>query len=124
MGSSVSEALVLLPLALVLFGGLSAAGFTHLVRVTVTEVLERPRWLERRPLACDTCMAFWGSVITLESLALGAWHAAGVYLPCAALVAAGLVPGSTILGLALTRGLRSANPAPAPVDLPSRSEAP
>lgn len=50
-------------MTLALLIGLSAAGLTAIAR-TVAQDHGNPEWLLVKPLSCDLCMSFWGSLIS------------------------------------------------------------
>lgn len=56
-------------LVLVLVGGLVAAGLTATAR-TLAQDYGRPEWLLAKPLSCDLCMSFWGSVAAVGGFAM------------------------------------------------------
>lgn len=76
------------PLTLTLLCGLSAAGLTAAVRAVVQEI--RPLWLLYKPLSCDLCLSWWGSVASV----IAAWE----YVPQSSSGAV-VVLGSTGVGL-------------------------
>lgn len=56
-------------LVLSVVGGLAAAGLTAAIRVGVQDHIGEA-WLLRKPLSCDLCMSFWGSVAAVGGFAL------------------------------------------------------
>lgn len=51
-------------LELILVCGLSSAGITAVAR-TVAQDYGKPEWLLAKPLSCDLCMSWWGSVVSI-----------------------------------------------------------
>ena len=56
-------------LTLILVCGLSSAGITAIAR-TVAQDYGKPEWLLAKPLSCDLCMSWWGSVASMGLAAL------------------------------------------------------
>lgn len=73
--------------------GLAAAGITFVVRAIADEL--RPTLLLYKPLSCDLCMNWWGSV------ALGAWRVIDLGTPIGE--SAQLVLASTAVGVLATK---------------------
>jgi hypothetical protein len=59
----------MLVLALILACGLSAAGITAIAR-TLAQDYGKPEWLLAKPLSCDLCMSWWGSVASMGLVVL------------------------------------------------------
>lgn len=51
-------------LCLTVVCGLSTAGITAIAR-TLAQDYGKPEWLLNKPLSCDLCMSFWGSVVSV-----------------------------------------------------------
>jgi hypothetical protein len=80
-------------LGLALACGLAAAGMTATVR-TLAQDYGRAEWLLIKPLSCDLCCSFWGSL----SAVLLASAAESVSVPAAMLAGFGSI-GVSLLGI-------------------------
>lgn len=55
-------------LSVILVCGFASAGITAIAR-TLAQDYGRQEWLLAKPLSCDLCMSFWGSVAAVGGVA-------------------------------------------------------